>query len=60
MNGSDLRSLFLLPMTSSGYQGEDMEGIVALMDHFVVKVHADRIKELMILHGKRSKKISIE
>lgn len=45
---------------SSRYQGEDMEELVSLMEPYVVKIHSDRFKELMVLHGKRSKKRSRE
>ena len=46
----------LMAVMRERMSGEDMEELVGLMGPFVVKVHADRFKELMVLHGKRSKK----
>ena len=45
---------------SSKYKGEDMEELSSILDSHVVKVHSDRFKELMVLHGKKIKKRSKE
>jgi SAM-dependent methyltransferase len=41
---------------STEYKGEDMEELVSLLEPYVVRAHAERFKELMVLNGKRSKK----
>jgi len=41
---------------SSGFKGEEVDEIASVLEPHVVKVHAERVKELLFLHGKRSKK----
>ncbi|MBN1539366.1 MAG: helix-turn-helix transcriptional regulator [Candidatus Thermoplasmatota archaeon] len=52
----DILSHHIDAVKSSGYRGESMDELSSLLEPHVVKVHAERVKELLFIHGKKLRK----
>ncbi|MGA1866745.1 MAG: helix-turn-helix transcriptional regulator [Thermoplasmatota archaeon] len=52
----DILSHHIDAVKSSGYEGESTDELSSILEPHVMKVHVERFKELVFIHGKRSKK----